>query len=249
MNITIAGGTGLIGRRMAALLRRENHEVVVAARSTGVDLVTGKGLAEAVAGADIVIDASNAGYAGIADMERFFSASSANLLAAARDAGVGHFAALSAVGADTLAGGYYRAKRLQEQLIAAAGIPYTILRSTPFFEFVYKIVDAGGEGAFVRIPPVHMQPVAADDVAAALARVALGQAANRAIEIAGPRRYDLSDLALAILTANEDPRYIVIDHDALYFGAHFDGEPLTGIEPVPGAIHFEDWLRDWFAMA
>ena len=249
MNITIAGGTGLIGRRVAALLRRENHEVVVAARSTGVDLVTGKGLAQAMAGADIVIDASNAGYAGIADMERFFSASSANLLAAARDAGVGHFAALSAVGADTLAGGYYRAKRLQEQLIAAAGIPYTTVRSTPFYEFVYKIVDAGGEGAFVRIPPVHMQPVAADDVAAALARVALGPAANRAIEIAGPQRYDLSDLALAILTANEDPRYIVIDHDALYFGAHFEGEPLTGIEPLPGATRFEDWLRDWFAMA
>src|SRR3546814_12730509 len=117
-------GCGVAGR-----LRRENQEVGVAARSTGVDLVTGKGLAQAMAGADIVIDASNAGYAGIADMERSFSASSANLLAAARDAGVGHFAALSAVGADTLAGGYYRAKRLQEQLIAAAGIPYKIGRA------------------------------------------------------------------------------------------------------------------------
>jgi len=249
MNITIAGGTGLIGRRLAALLRGEGHRVVVAARSTGVDLVTGQGLAEALAGADIVIDASNAGYAGIADMERFFSASSANLLAAAQGAGVARLAALSVVGADTLAAGYYRAKRGQEQQVAAAGLPYTIVRSTPFFEFVYKIVDAGGEGGFVRIPPVHMQPIAADDVAAALARIALGPAANGVIEIAGPRRYDLFDLALAILTANEDPRDIVVDPDALYFGAHFDGEALTGIDPVPGSTRFEDWLRDWFALA
>lgn len=249
MKITIAGGTGLIGRRLASLLRGQGHAVVVAARSTGVDLVTGEGLAAAVAGADVVVDASNAGYAGAADTERFFAASSAQLVAAARDAGAGHLAALSAVGADTLEGGYYRAKRYQEQQLFGAGIPFTIVRSTPFFEFVYKIVDAGGEGGFVRLPPVHMQPIAADDVAAALGRVALGPAANGVIEIAGPRRYDLFDLALAILTANEDPRDIMIDPDALYFGAHFDGEPLIGIDPVPDAICFEDWLRDWFAMA
>ena len=132
MNITIAGGTGLIGRRLAALLRGEGHRVVVAARSTGVDLVTGQGLAEALAGADIVIDASNAGYAGIADMERFFSASSANLLAAAQGAGVARLAALSVVGADTLAAGYYRAKRGQEQQVAAAGLPIRSSGRRPF---------------------------------------------------------------------------------------------------------------------
>ncbi len=249
MKITILGGTGLIGRRLATLLREQGHDVTAAARSTGVDLVTGKGLAEAVAGAEAVIDASNSGYAQIKDMETFFTASSANLVAAVRDAGVGHLVALSVVGADTLAGGYYHAKRSQEQQIAGVEIPYTIVRSTPFFEFVYKIVDAGGEGAFVRLPPVHMQPIAADDVAAALSRVAQAQPANGVVEIAGPERYSLSDLALEILTANEDPRYIVVDPDALYFGASFDGEPLTGTNPEVGKVSFEDWLRDWFAIA
>lgn len=249
MKITILGGTGLIGRRLATLLRAQGHDVVAAARSTGVDLVTGKGLGDALAGADAVIDASNSGYANVADMEKFFAASSANLLAAARDAGVAHLVALSVVGADTLAGGYYRAKRGQEQQILHAGISFTIVRSTPFFEFVYKIVDAGSEGQFIRIPPVHMQPIAADDVAAALSRIALDQPANAVVEIAGPERYALADLALEILTANEDPRYIVIDPDALYFGAHFDGEPLTGMNPLLGKISFEQWLREWFAMA
>ncbi|MBA3940289.1 MAG: NmrA family transcriptional regulator [Sphingopyxis sp.] len=249
MKITILGGTGLIGRRLAALLRAQGHEVTAAARSTGVDLVTGQGLAAAVSGADVVVDASNAGYAQIDEMERFFTASTAHLVAAVRDAGVPHLVALSAVGVDTLAGGYYRAKRSQELQIVEAGLAYTIVRSTPFFEFVYKIVDAGGEGELVRLPPVQMQPIAADDVAAALARVAFEPPAGDVVEVAGPGRYSLSELALEILTANEDPRYIVVDPDALYFGAAFDGEPLTGTNPRVGKIRFDDWLRDWFAMA
>lgn len=249
MKITILGGTGLIGRRLAAELRGQGHEAVAAARSTGVDLVTGDGLAEALADAEVVVDASNPGYADAAAMERFFAASGASLAAAAREAGVRHLVALSAVGADGIDGGYYRAKRLQETRLRDAGLPYTIVRSTPFYEFIYKIVDAGGEGDTVRLPPVHMQPIGADDVAAALARIALGGAANGVVEIAGPDRYRLSDLALTILTANEDPRSIAVDPEALYFGARFDGEALTGEHPRFAHTSFEDWLRGWFATA
>ena len=247
MKIAILGGTGLIGRRLAAQLRRDGHEVGVAARSTGVDLISGKGLAEALAGADVVVDTSNPGYADAAAMERFFTASAANLGGAAREAGIRHLVALSAIGAAEIDGGYYRAKLLQEARLCDAGLPFTIVRSAPFYEFIYKIVDAGGAGDTIRLPPVHMQPIGADDVAAALARIALGKPANGIVEIAGPNRHRLSDLAVTILTANEDMRSIVVDPEALYFGAHFDGEPLTGEHPRFAHTSFEDWLRDWFA--
>lgn len=247
MKIAILGGTGLIGRRLAAQLRRDGHEVRVAARSTGVDLISGKGLAEALAGAEVVVDTSNPGYADAAAMERFFTASAANLGAAAREASVRHLVALSAIGAAAIDGGYYRAKQLQEARLRDAGLPFTIVRSAPFYEFIYKIVDAGGAGDTIRLPPVHMQPIGADDVAAALARIALGKPANGIVEIAGPDRHRLSDLAVTILTANEDMRSIVVDPEALYFGARFDGEPLTGEHPRFAHTSFEAWLRDWFA--
>lgn len=250
MKITIIGGTGLIGRRLAARLREEGHDVVAAARSTGVDTIGGHGLAEALKGADVVVDASNPGYGDAADMRRFFAQSSANVLAAARAASVRHVVALSAVGADLLKGGYFQAKRGQEELILGGGIPFTIVRSTPFFEFVYKIVDACGEGDQMRLPPVHMQPIAADDVVGALARIVTNQPENGIIEIAGPNRFSLADLALAILTANEDPRWISVDPDALYFGARFEGEALTCDRgPRVASTRFEDWLREWIAFA
>lgn len=249
MKITIIGGTGLIGRRLAVRLREEGHEVVAAARSTGVNTISGEGLAEALEGADVVIDASNSGYGDAAGMQRFFATSSENLLAAARAASVGHFIALSAVGADTLKGGYFQAKRGQEERILGAGVPYTIMRSTPFFEFVYKIVDANGEGDRMPLAPVTMQPIAADDVVTALAGLVTEAPANDIIEIAGPDIFGLSDLALEILTANEDPRWISVDPDALYFGAHFDGEPLICNRPRLAPTRFDDWLRDWIAFA
>ncbi len=250
MKITVIGGTGLIGRRLAARLREAGHDVVAAARSTGVDTISGDGLAEALDGADAVVDASNSGYGAAADMQRFFVASTANVLAAADAASVGHFVALSAVGADLLRGGYFQAKRGQEEGVLGAGIPFTIVRSTPFFEFVYKIVDASGEGDRMRLAPVFMQPIAADDVVEALVGIVTGPPANGIIEIAGPDRFRLADLALAILTANEDARWISVDPDALYFGARFEGEPLTG-SPLPriAPTGFEDWLREWIAFA
>lgn len=249
MEITIVGGTGLIGRRLAARLRDEGHDVVAAARSTGVNTISGEGLAEALEGADVVVDASNSGYGDAADMRRFFAASSDNILTAARAASIGHFVALSAVGSDTLKGGYFQAKRGQEERILDAGVPFTIVRSTPFFEFVYKIVDAGGDGDRMRLAPVTMQPIAADDVVAALAGFVTEPPVNDIVEIAGPDRFSLADLALEILTANEDPRWISVDPDALYFGAQFDGEPLTCDRPLLAPTRFDDWLREWIAFA
>ncbi|SEH10739.1 Uncharacterized conserved protein YbjT, contains NAD(P)-binding and DUF2867 domains [Sphingopyxis sp. YR583] len=249
MKITIIGGTGLIGRRLATRLRESGHEVIAAARSTGVNTISGEGLAEALEGADVVVDASNSGYGDAADMRSFFAASSDNISSAARAASVGHLIALSAVGADTQKGGYFRAKRDQEERVSNAGVPFTIVRSTPFFEFVYKIVDASGDGDRMPLAPVTMQPIAADDVVAALAEVVAETPANDIIEIAGPDIFGLAELATGILTANEDMRWISVDPEAHYFGARFDGEPLTCTRPRLAPTRFDDWLREWIAFA
>ena len=250
MKITVIGGTGLVGRQLVERLRNQGHEVIAAARSTGVNIVTGEGLAEAIEGARIVIDASNSGYARADDMTHFFADAGRRLLRAEREAGVAHHVALSAIGTNRLNGGYFAAKKAQEELVRDSGLGFTIVRSTPFFEFIYKIVDAGGEGDRVRVPPIQMRPIGSADVAAALAEIALELPASGVVEVVGPDQRALPDLALQILTANEDPRGIVVDPEALYFEARFEGEPLVGGEqPHKAPIDFESWLRAWIASA
>lgn len=244
MRIVVIGGTGLIGAKLVRQLVAAGHEGVVAARSTGVDTVTGEGLDRVLDGADAVVDASNPGYGDPEAMRRFFEASGANLLAAERKAGTPHHVTLSAVGTERVESGYYVAKDKQEDLVIASDIPFTIVRSTPVFEYIYNIVDVDGDKDVVRVPPVLVQPVAADDVAKVLMRTALGRPTNAIIEVAGPDTYSLAALAEQILTANEDARSIVVDEQAPFFGAQVGGEPLTGgAHPRFGATNFEDWLR------
>lgn len=244
MNITIIGGTGLIGAKLVLRLRQLGHEVVVASRSTGVDTRTGEGLQEALEGADVIVDVSSSGYFDAREMERFFQASSVNLLAAERKAGTKHHVILSAVGTERLHSGYFRAKAAQEEIVLQADVPFTIVRSTSFFEYVYNIVDAGGDGDEIRLPPVLMQPIAADDVARALMCVALRAPANAITEIAGPDTYRLPRLAEEILTANEDSRQVISDLDAPFFGAHVGDNSLVASQnPRFAPTRFEDWLR------
>lgn len=244
MKIVVIGGTGLIGAKLVEQLGQTGHQVVVAARSTGVDIVTGTGLDRALQGAGIVIDTSNSGYCQAADMLRFFERAGTTLCTAERDANVPYHVTLSAVGTGEVDSGYFRAKRAQEARVLASGVPYTIIRSTPFFEYLYKIVDQGGDGDTLRLPPVLLQPIAGDDVARALARSALSGPANAIVEIAGPDAYPLPVLAEEILTANEDCRAVISDPSALYFGAHVEGVFLTGGDhPRLAPTRFEDWLR------
>lgn len=244
MKIIVIGGTGMIGSKLVRQLKQAGHDGVAASPSTGVDTVTGAGLAQVLEGADAVVDVSSSGYFDAADMQRFFEASVPHLLASEREAGVAHHVTLSAVGVDRVNSGYFLAKGAQEDMVVASDIPFTIVRSTPVFEYIYNIVDKGGEGGVVRLPPVRIQPIAADDVARALLRVALGRPANGILEVAGPVTYRLPDLAEEVLTAFEDSRTIVEDEDAPYFGARIGGEPLTGGDhPRFASTSFEDWLR------
>jgi uncharacterized protein YbjT (DUF2867 family) len=243
MKIVIVGGTGMIGSKLVEKLTQQGHEAVAAARSTGVDTVTGAGLEPVLEGAAAVVDVSSSGYFDAGDMQRFFEASGPNLLAAERQAGVGHHVTLSAVGTGRVGSGYFRAKRPQEDIVVASEIPFTIVRSTPFFEYICDIVEASGDGGVIRLPPVRVQPIAADDVAKALLRVVLGPPANGIIEIAGPDAYRLPVLAEEILATNNDPRTIVADDEAPYFGARMGGEPLTGEHPRFASTSFEEWLR------
>ncbi|QAY78964.1 SDR family oxidoreductase [Sphingosinicella sp. BN140058] len=250
MKVTVIGGTGLVGRRVVGQLRRQGHEVVVAARSTGIDIVTGTGLAKALEGTDVVVDVSNSGYGAPVAMEQFFAAAGRLLLEAERKAGVAHHITMSAVGVGRLRSGYFLAKEAQEALVMEAGIAFTIVRSAPFFEFIYNIVDSGGDGDDVRLPPVEMQPIGADDAASSLARIAALGEASGILEVVGPERHMLPDLALEILTANEDQRRVLVDPDALYFGSTCRNEPLTAHgRPPAGSTSFDDWLRAWIASA
>lgn len=234
MRIVVVGGTGLIGGKVVARLHGDGHEAVAASPRTGVDTVTGEGLAEALAGASVVVDVSNSPSFEDAAVREFFETATRNLLAAEGEAGVGHHVALSVVGAGRLPGsGYLRAKAAQERLIERAPIPYSIVRSTQFFEFVPRIADAATDGGIVRMPPVAFQPIAADDVARVVAAVAVGPPLNGGIEIAGPERFRMDEFFRRALADRNDPREVVTDPDARYFGA-VPGE--HSLVPGKGAV-------------
>jgi uncharacterized protein YbjT (DUF2867 family) len=244
MKVVVIGGTGLIGSRLVEKLRGSGHEPLAASPQTGVDAITGEGLAEALDGAEVVIDVANAPDWDEGAVLDFFQTSTRNILAAETAAGVGHHIALSVVGADRLhENGYMRAKIAQEETVQAASVPYTILRATQFFEFLGRIADSSTKGETIRVPPVFLQPESADDVAAALAELAADDPQNGIVELAGPEEFRLDELLRRVLSANNDARQVRADIDATYFGAEINYFTLT---PEGNAriapTRFEDWL-------
>jgi uncharacterized protein YbjT (DUF2867 family) len=244
IKVVVIGGTGLIGKKVVMNLGQRGHEVVAASPSSGVNTVTGEGLAQALAGAQVVVDVSNAPNWEDNAVLAFFETSGRNLLVAEAAAGVGHHVALSVVGIDRLlASGYFRAKLAQEKLIKASSVPYTIVRATHFFEFVGAIAQLATEGQTVRLPPVMMQPIASDDVAAVVADVALAEPLNGTIELAGPEPIRQDDLVRRFLNATGDPWTVITDPQALYYGNAVNDQSLTpGDNPRLGSTGFEDWL-------
>jgi uncharacterized protein YbjT (DUF2867 family) len=244
MKIVVIGGSGLIGTKLVKNLRQHGHEVVAASPSSGVNTLTGEGLAEALTDAQVVVDVANSPSFEDKAVLEFFETSGRNLLAAEAAAGVGHHVALSVVGTDRLLqSGYFRAKMAQEDLIKASKVPYTILRSTQFFEFLNGIAQSATDGQTVRLSPAFVQPVVSDDVAAALADVTLGAPVNGTVELAGPERLRLDELVRRFLSANQDARQVVADVHARYFGAELNDQSLTpGDHPRIAPTRFEDWL-------
>jgi uncharacterized protein YbjT (DUF2867 family) len=244
MKIVVIGGTGLIGSKLVEKLRMDGHEPLPASPDTGVNTITGEGLAEALEGARVVVDVANAPAWDDAAVMDFFQTSSRNLLAAETAAGVGHHVALSVVGTERLLdSGYFRAKLAQEDLVKAGPVPYTIVRATQFFEFIGRIADSGTDGDTVRLSPALVQPESADDVAATLADVAVGTPLNDTVELAGPEAFPLDELARRLLNANDDPRQVTADVHARYFGAELDERSLTpGDDARIAPTRFEDWL-------
>lgn len=245
MKIVVIGGTGLIGSKVVAKLQALGHEALAAAPNTGVNTITGEGLAAALAGAQVVIDVANSPSFEDAAALEFFQTSGRNLLAAEKAAGVAHHIALSVVGTERLqASGYFRAKLAQEALIEASPTPYTILRSTQFFPFVIGIIQSGTVGEEVRLSSANVQPVDAEDVAQALVELALAKPLNGMTEIAGPKALGLDAFARRYLDAKGDGRRIVADPTIPYFGALLEAGTLTpGADPRLGKITLEDWLR------
>jgi uncharacterized protein YbjT (DUF2867 family) len=245
MKIVVIGGSGLIGKKVVMNLRQHGHDVLAASPSTGVNTVTGEGLAPAIAGAHVVVDVANAPSWEDNAVQAFFETSGRNLLAAEAAADVGHHVALSVVGTDRLlASGYFRAKMAQEKLIRASSIPYTIVRATQFFEFVGGIAQAATEGQKVLVPPALMQPIAADDVAVVVADVALARASNSTFDLAGPEPIRQDDLVRRFLKATGDARTVIADPKALYYGIRVNDQSLTpGDHPRLAPTRFEDWLR------
>lgn len=245
MKIVVIGGTGLIGTKLVNILRQQGQDAVPASPSRGINSVTGEGLAAALAGAQVVVDVSNAPSWEDQAVLDFFESSTRNLLAAEAVAGVGHHVALSVVGTERLlVSGYFRAKMAQEKLIQASAIPYTIVRATQFSEFVSGIADSGTSGKTIRLPSALVQPIVSDDVAAALAPVALAVPLNRIVDLAGPEAIPLDELVRRFLKATQDPRTVITDENATYFGI-----PLKQRSLVPdgnpwrlGTTHFDSWV-------
>lgn len=244
MKIVVIGGTGLIGTKVTANLRAKGHEVIAASPNTGVNTITGDGLDAALAGAQVVVDLSNSPNFADDAVMAFFKTSGANLMAAEKKAGTRHHVALSVVGLERLPdSGYFRAKLAQEALIKAAGVPYSIVRSTQFFEFLDGIANSSMRNGEVCLSPAHVQPVASDDVAALVAKVAMAAPIDGTIELAGPERVSLDDLVRRYLKAKKDPRSVAADVHARYFGAELNDKSLTpGENPHLGAISFETWF-------
>jgi uncharacterized protein YbjT (DUF2867 family) len=245
MKIIVIGGTGLIGRKLVSILCQRGHETIAASPSSGVNTMSGEGLDAVLAGADIVVDVANApSFADDAVLD-FFTTSGRNLLAAAARAGVTHHVALSVVGTDRLAeSGYFRGKIAQEKLIRESGMPYTIVHSTQFFEFLGGIAASATAGDIIRLSPAHIQAISSDDVAAALADYTLGRPVNGVVEIAGPEKIRLSDLVQHYLTVTNDPRTVVADEHARYFGAELEENTLVpGAQARLGTVKLDTWLQ------
>jgi uncharacterized protein YbjT (DUF2867 family) len=257
MKILVIGGTGLIGSKLVATLSEQGHEAVPASPRLGINSVTGEGLAEAMDGTSVVVDVSNSPNFEYQTALDFFGASTRNLLSTGAGAGVGHHVALSVVGTaeladggdpDTTTAGYFRAKLAQEELIRASGIGYSIVHATQFFEFVGNIADVSTDAGFVRVPQVAFQPMAADDVAAAMGRVAVGAPVNGIVEIGGPEELRFEDVVRRVLAAANDEREVVADPKAGYFGISVTERTLVPDEGARlGEIRLDDWLRQYVA--
>ena len=245
MKIVVIGGTGLIGSKLVSKLREHGHEAVAASPDSGVNTLTGEGLADVLQGAGTVVDVSNSPSFEDAAVLDFFTTTTRNQLAAEKEAGVGHHVALSVVGTERLAeSGYFRAKIAQEKLIKESGVPYSIVHATQFFEFVKSIAQAATEGNTVRLSPALIQPMAAEDVATAVARTAVGSPQNATVEVAGPEQFGLDELIRKGLSFRGDPREVVTDATARYFNAMLqDGELLPGSEATIYTTRFEEWLN------
>jgi uncharacterized protein YbjT (DUF2867 family) len=244
MKIVVIGGTGLIGSKTVAILRQGGHEVLAASPNSGVNTITGEGLKEALAGAQVVIDLANSPSFEDKAVLEFFETSGRNLLAAEAAAGVRHHVALSIVAIDRTDNGYFRAKVAQEKLIKTSGIPYTIVRSTQFLEFLGGIADSSADGNLVRLPPVLFQPIASDDVAAIVAEVAVAPPRNGIVEIAGPERAPFNEIIARYLKAVGDPREVVSDPEARYWGSRVDEHSLVPLDEARlGRIGLDEWHR------
>lgn len=245
MKIAVIGGSGLIGSRLVQLLRERGHEVLSASPRSGVNAVTGEGLAEALKGAQVVVDVSNSPSFEDGPVMEFFEKSTRNLLSTERAAGVAHHVVLSVVGTDRLQeGGYFRAKMVQENLITASAVPYTIVRATQFFEFMGSIAHGGNGGEAVRLSSAPMQPIAAADVSAALVDYALGQPLNGVVELAGPEIMGMDAAVRQFFAATGDPREVITDSNASYFGIKLDDLGLAaGPDARRAPTRFADWLK------
>ena len=244
MKIVVLGGSGLIGSKVVNILREKGHEVVAASPSQGINSITGEGLTEALTGTQVVVDVTNSPSWEDKAVLEFFETSTRNVLAAEKKTGVGHHVAVSIVGTDQLPeSGYMRAKAAQEKLIKASSVPYTILRATQFFEFVGRIADGATSGKIVKLPSVLFQPIFSEDLAANVAKIALAKPANGIIETAGPDAIPFDQLVGQYLTAHRDPRTVVADENAQYFGTRLQKRSLVpGENALLGSCHFADWL-------